>query len=558
MCAKAWILGLSGGVCLTVAFASEGRADTLVVAANGQTQSFPRHAHFVPARGQQIQVKSHGPGGETRAYLRFDLSSLPVGAAIDKAVLRLFASDVDHGGTIEVVPILEAWEEKRLTADHAPALGSPVASLVVGRSDQGHFVSVDLTGLVGDWLSGAQANQGVALVGADDSRVDAAFDSKENVLTSHAPEVEVALAGTGAQGPEGPQGPQGPQGPAGPPGPGGAVTSIEALAGAACQLNGQAGTVAVSVAANGAISLRCALPPPPSCTDPIECCVDSDGDGACDDSPCDSGLALDDADPLDAAKALGLCHTTMPGTGYGLIDAAYTRAVGTVIPATHQMGIQPGFGTNVTPHEGSSLLALSTGRARTPGQTDACGGPSCQETGLGTAPPGFPQDVPGCPATSTINDDVGLTLRLRAPANAAGFSFDFSFYSFEYPEWVCKYYNDQFVAVVNPAPMGSINGNVAFDAQHNPVSVNIGLFDVCQGCALGVSELAGTGFDTWKGGPAGATGWLRSSAPVAAGQEFTLRFLIWDAGDQMYDSTILLDHFRWLTTAGPVGTHPAP
>jgi hypothetical protein len=143
---------------------------------------------------------------------------------------------------------------------------------------------------------------------------------------------------------------------------------------------------------------------------------------------------------------------------------------------------------------------------------------------------------------------------LRAPVNATGYSFDFTFYSFEYPEWVCTAFNDQFVAIVDPPPEGAINGNIAFDSMTNPVSVNIAFFDVCDGCPAGTAPLAGTGFDAWD--DAGATSWLRTQAPVEPGSEFTIRFTIWDTGDDLFDSTVLIDNFQWLAT--PVGVNTVP
>jgi hypothetical protein len=142
-----------------------------------------------------------------------------------------------------------------------------------------------------------------------------------------------------------------------------------------------------------------------------------------------------------------------------------------------------------------------------------------------------------------------------------GFSFAFNFYSFEYPTWVCSEFNDQFIVLMDPPPQGSVNGNIVFDSMHNPVSVNNAFFEVCQPmanypCPLGTTDLVGTGFDTWRQQPAGGTGWLQASAPVQGGQEFTLRFILWDAGDQAYDSTVLLDQFRWLLTPTTTTTNP--
>lgn len=64
------------------------------------------------------------------------------------------------------------------------------------------------------------------------------FDSKESIVTSHEPRLEIVLANTGAQGPAGPQGPTGatgapsPSGPAGAPGQAAAVTVGTTLTGA--------------------------------------------------------------------------------------------------------------------------------------------------------------------------------------------------------------------------------------------------------------------------------------------------------------------------------------
>jgi hypothetical protein len=105
----------------------------------------------------------------------------------------------------------------------------------VSRKDEGQFVSVDLTDLVRDWVTGVEANKGMALAGSQDSRVSAEFDSKENTLTSHAPEIEVALAITGSQGPQGDPGPPGPKGDQGVPGPPGTLPAITCPDGQALQ-----------------------------------------------------------------------------------------------------------------------------------------------------------------------------------------------------------------------------------------------------------------------------------------------------------------------------------
>jgi len=286
--------------------------------------------------------------------------------------------------------------------------------------------------------------------------------------------------------------------------------------------------------------------------------ADEDCDGSIDNValPCDAGLALDDNDPYSAAAAIGLCKDSAGAGDWGIVSAAYARANGAPLTQPLQHGLMSQFGNNLPTLEGDSVLVMSSGRARIPGQPSACGAFTCTMSGVGTAPTNFPQDVPACPGVNTIYDDVALEVTLRAPTNATGYSFSFDFYSFEYPEWVCTNYNDQFIALVDPPPPGSINGNISFDAMTNPVSVNIAFFEVCPGCPLGTAELSGTGFDTWD--DAGATSWLTTTAPVDPGQLVTIRFAIWDTGDPQWDSTAIIDNFQWIADGGTVtvGTTP--
>jgi hypothetical protein len=320
--------------------------------------------------------------------------------------------------------------------------------------------------------------------------------------------------------------------------------------------------------------------------------VDSNCDGKFDPpAPCDTGLALTDVNPADGAKAIELCQTTVasPPTlnqkTWGVLSSQYVRADGTAYANPGlQVGIQSGFGPNVHVQGGSNMLLISSGHARITGQTGACASNSCEDDGEGTAPPNFPQDNPSCPPSEDIWDDIGLELSIRTPTNATGYSFSFKFYSNEFPSWVCNSYNDQFIALVSPAPPGAINGNISFDSMHNPVSVNLGFFNVCDPtqvgdyadecfgtcpsppnpyCPSGTAELAGTGFDKvdkeWGG--AGATSWLKSQAPVKGGTDITIRFAMWDTGDDNFDSSTLIDDFQWIATPGSnvtVGTAPIP
>lgn len=317
--------------------------------------------------------------------------------------------------------------------------------------------------------------------------------------------------------------------------------------------------------------------------------ADEDCDGEADnvaEPDCDAGLQLASTDPMDGARAIELCKVAEDETDWGLLAAEYVDANGGTLAANVQVGIFSTFGPNVPPQQGGSMLALSSGTARLPGQPGACTSNSCGTYMIKTAPPGFPQAPPNCPISADIHNDIGLEVTLRAPTNATGYQFDFKFQSFEFGEYVCTNFNDQFIALVNPAPSGAQDGNISFDSAGNPVSVNIAFFDVCNSCAdfaqncfdnppavvcptapvgccsAGGAQLVGTGFDTGFGGgeDAGGTSWLRTVAPVEGGSAFAIRFAIWDTGDASWDSTTIIDNFQWIADGGSVlvGTNPVP
>lgn len=303
---------------------------------------------------------------------------------------------------------------------------------------------------------------------------------------------------------------------------------------------------------------------------------DDDGDGTVDNPPsCDDGLSAN-GDAEAFARAIGVC-TKAADKGYGLVSATYTRSFGaTQAPPAGQHGILPKFGDVLKPREGKMLGVLSSGYAQefNGGNNQPFGGrtPVGQEWTMGgSLPPGFPKPATGCPIDNEVNDVVTVKLELKAPPNASGVAFDFNFFSSEWPAYICTNFNDGFLAYLSAKGFnGGTADNISFDKDKNPVSVNNGFFDRCtpgvltgcaglapkqSACPGGAAELAGTGFgisgkycqplgqDTSVGG--GATGWLTSKAPVQAGETFTLEFMVWDTGDQILDSSVLIDNFTW-------------
>jgi hypothetical protein len=309
---------------------------------------------------------------------------------------------------------------------------------------------------------------------------------------------------------------------------------------------------------------------------------DDDGDGtidnpeACDDRLAESGTAE------DFARSMGIC-TRASEAGYGLVSAAFTRGYGkSNAPENAQHGVLPRFGRVVRPQEGSRLGVLSTGYAQefNGAPDEPFGGKNngkdwtAARSFLGLAdpgalPPGFPKPARGCPIESTVYDVISLKLELKAPRNASGIRFDFNFYSGEWPAFICTNFNDGFIAYLTARGFkGGVGDNISFDGNDNPVSVNNGFFDRCTAgvrtgclganqatstCPAGTEELMGTGFGIegeWCPGETsvagGSTGWLTSQAPVEPGETFTLELMIWDTGDGVMDSSVLVDRFTWV------------
>ncbi|MBI4702670.1 MAG: choice-of-anchor L domain-containing protein [Deltaproteobacteria bacterium] len=294
--------------------------------------------------------------------------------------------------------------------------------------------------------------------------------------------------------------------------------------------------------------------------------IDEDCNGAPDDTPtnCDGALAVESQDPMDGARAMGLCKQA-GGTGWGVVSAKYSKADGSPGQDPLGNGILSGFGPMVHPQEGAKVFAVSSGAARQP--TD----PNYQDPGgydkgyVSGCPAGYPKEFPGCPGvvTGEPHDSHALTLKIRTPTNAKSLRFAFDFYTWEFPVYICSMFNDYFVAMLSPKLANLPDGNISFDKQGNTISVNAGFLEVCAPqqaggknfpCELGPAALGGTGFEEHA-----ATGWLETSAPVdSPGSEIELMFAAWDSGDGILDSTVVIDDFRFEVEETPTGTVHIP
>ncbi|HTW58651.1 MAG TPA: DNRLRE domain-containing protein [Terriglobales bacterium] len=130
------------------------------------------------------------------SYIQFNLASIPAGASVSQATLKLYVNAVTTAGSFNVDYVNGTWAESTITSSLAPALGGTIASgVAITAADKNQYILINVTPAVEAWLNGSEANDGLALVA--NSTFFASFDSKENTTTSHPPELDIVFASGG-------------------------------------------------------------------------------------------------------------------------------------------------------------------------------------------------------------------------------------------------------------------------------------------------------------------------------------------------------------------------
>ena len=164
---------------------------------------------FISARDMR---KNHGDDKKLRvsakneALLRFDLSSIPANAVIDRATLTLAikggdeeerddCEDGDHEGhaiaPIKLHRITRAWSEHDVTYKNFDQRFDPAVAGVIRLTSRTTSKTVDVTGLVAGWVSGAQPNHGLLLRTVDRSKTLMASSEQNQHHASERPTLRV-------------------------------------------------------------------------------------------------------------------------------------------------------------------------------------------------------------------------------------------------------------------------------------------------------------------------------------------------------------------------------
>ena len=169
----------------------------VLLAATSHTQITPSQDAYTnradPTTNFGANVLLDVDGASQIAYIQFNLASIPAGAKVSQATLKLYVNAATTAGSFNVDYVSGTWSESTITHNLAPTLGATIASGVpITTADTNQFILINITSAVEAWLDGSHANDGLALVA--NSTFNASFDSKENTTTSHPPELDIVFA----------------------------------------------------------------------------------------------------------------------------------------------------------------------------------------------------------------------------------------------------------------------------------------------------------------------------------------------------------------------------
>jgi len=150
---------------LLVTTSVSGSVDTLVSVMDAHVILGDSATNYGDA--EQLLVADPHESDISRAYVRFDLDTIPEGASVNWARLRLYnVTAMDECAEIGVYCVLESWDESTITWASQPDIAShDEFEDIVNLGDDGgmKWVEWNLTDLTTVWLSGSTSNNGIVV-----------------------------------------------------------------------------------------------------------------------------------------------------------------------------------------------------------------------------------------------------------------------------------------------------------------------------------------------------------------------------------------------------------
>ncbi|MEN8253986.1 MAG: DNRLRE domain-containing protein [Verrucomicrobiota bacterium] len=138
-------------------------ATTIIGYANRDNTVWQAAPDAVTSNGMQLIVRDADPSNDTYAFLDFDLSGLSgySSSGITQAVFHVFVEWVNNGGEMVVSPVTNSWNETTLTWNNMPGVDGSLGT--ISGTTTGVWASIEVTGLVQDWIDGTLIQNGVRL-----------------------------------------------------------------------------------------------------------------------------------------------------------------------------------------------------------------------------------------------------------------------------------------------------------------------------------------------------------------------------------------------------------
>lgn len=181
-----WALTYASTVTLTLQPGTEGKDAYVVSTPTYSNSNFNEAYAWAGNWGTEI----------VRAYLQFDLGTVPGNAVVTSAILRLYQFDLIGSGdfSLGIYKVTDDWDEGDLTWNNQPSSSSEAEDSRTISTTTDIWRSWYIDTLVQGWLDGNIENDGMLLKAADEEAINtkAGFRTSDYIVdSSKSPKLEI-------------------------------------------------------------------------------------------------------------------------------------------------------------------------------------------------------------------------------------------------------------------------------------------------------------------------------------------------------------------------------